>query len=127
MWNVLRKMINKKLKKIIFLILKLLISALILWGIFSNIEFSKVLSLFSQVSVFQIIILVLLNFLSFIFMVLKWRILLIKYSSLSFKKLSSLYLASDFMNLFFLGVLGGEAYKVYYTKNRKASFYLYFR
>ncbi|MCA9459934.1 MAG: flippase-like domain-containing protein, partial [Nanoarchaeota archaeon] len=116
-------MINKKLKKIIFLILKLLISALILWGIFSNIEFSKVLSLFSQVSVFQIIILVLLNFLSFIFMVLKWRILLIKYSSLSFKKLSSLYLASDFMNLFFLGVLGGEAYKVYYTKNRKASFF----
>ncbi|MCA9497447.1 MAG: flippase-like domain-containing protein [Nanoarchaeota archaeon] len=115
-------MISKKSKKIFFLILKLFISLFILWGVLTKIEFEKVFALFSQVSIIHIIILVILNFLSFIFMVLKWRILLIKYSNLNFRKLSSLYLASDFMNLFFLGVLGGEAYKVYYTKNRKASF-----
>src|SRR3989339_179605 len=101
------------------LIIKLLLSLCILYFVFVNLNISQVLSLLKEINVLFLIPCLFLAFVTLIFMVLKWNVFLKKYNKTNLKELMSIYWASDFVNLFGIGAIGSETYKMFSFKEKK--------
>lgn len=119
------KLIMEKLRneKILFLVIKILISFAILYYVLSKLNIQKIIEVISRINYFYIILAGLLLLITLVLMTLKWNIFLKKYVNIKFKHLFWIYWASDFANLFGLGNIGGETYKtIMFDQKKKALF-----
>jgi len=100
-------------------IIKFLISGIILIYVFFNIDFKEFFLLLKNIEYFYLIPAFLLLFVSLFLMVLKWIIILKKYIVIKLKRIFLIYWSSDFINIFGLGAIGGETYKMIAFENKK--------
>lgn len=111
------------MKKNYRVLLKIIISITILFYIFFKLEFEKIILSFSEINYLYLVPSLLLLFLSLFIMVIKWNLVLKKYLPYNTNNIFLLYWASDFTNLFGLGAIGGEAYKMScFNEKKKALF-----
>lgn len=106
---------NKYLKNLI----KISISLIIIFYLFSNINLNEVLSPLKEINIYYLFFAFLLCFLSLLIMTFKWHLILKKYIDIGKKNLFKIYWASDFINLFGLGSVGGEIYKMISLNDKK--------
>lgn len=117
------KKINERTRKVFIFIFKLLTTLIILSIVFTKIDLGKIVNIFLSLNFLIIIPFIAISILVLAIMTLKWKIFLKKYSNIKFKKLLPIYWASDFVNLFGLGGVGGETYKTISFKNKKQALF----
>lgn len=110
---------NKIVIKLLTTSIKIIITIILLYIVLQNINYNEVISLFKNM-LLALLIIILLNFISFTIMAQKWWILIKKFTNKSFKRIFLIYWASDFASLFLPGFIGSELYKLYISKDKKA-------
>lgn len=105
------------------LIFKILISAFILYFVFAKLDFAVIINQFRNINLIYIIPCFLLALITLFFMVLKWKVFLKKYEKINLRKLIGIYWASDFVNLFGIGAVGSETYKMFSFKEKKKALF----
>jgi uncharacterized membrane protein YbhN (UPF0104 family) len=103
------------------LIVKIFISGLIFYWVIIAIDIQEIENHFASISWEYPLAIIALLFLNLLIMTKKWHLFFGK--DVKFRNLFQLYWGSDFMNLFFLGAIGGEIYKVILAKNKKLTFF----
>ncbi len=107
-------------KKIIFFIIKILISSLILFYVIKNLDIKKIFLSLNLISIYFFLFILIFLILSLFLMSLKWTLFLKKYKKIGLINLIKIYWASDFVNLLGLASIGGETYKTMaFKKDRK--------
>lgn len=101
------------------LIFKLIVSILVLSFVFIKLDINKIVLSLKNINFFYLIPCLIILLILLVFMTLKWSIFLTKYNKTNFKKLMGIYWASDFANLFGIGTIGGETYKMFSFKEKK--------
>lgn len=107
------------MKKIISLLLKLFLTLTILFYIINKINIKILINSISNVNPKILCIAFGLSIFSSFILSIRWNIFLKKYKKLKIIDLFKVYWASDFVNLFGLASVGGEAYKTVVFKNDK--------
>ncbi|MDA8155511.1 MAG: lysylphosphatidylglycerol synthase transmembrane domain-containing protein [Actinomycetota bacterium] len=106
------KSLSKKLKKPLFMLLKLVVSGGLLWFIMHKAGIVKVAGLMEQISIAAFLLAVFLYLFSLFVSSLRWGLLV--RSNLGVWKLCWLYLMGSFFNVILPGLVGGDAIKGYY-------------
>jgi uncharacterized membrane protein YbhN (UPF0104 family) len=101
-----------KAKKILFLSLKLIVSSVLLYIVFSRTGVRQVFSLLKDIHLFAFISAVLLYIIAQLLSAVRWKLLLP--DTLRIRKLFSLYLIGSFFNTVLPGLIGGDAVKAFY-------------
>ena len=107
------------MKNIILMLLKLCISATIIYYVFSGMNIEKIWLELKSVNIFYLIAAGLVLPVSLFFMTLKWKVFLNKYHNVRISELMKTYWASDFINLFAVGTIGSEFYKMFSFRDKK--------
>jgi uncharacterized membrane protein YbhN (UPF0104 family) len=110
-----------KIKKTLLFMLKILFTLFLLYIILKDLDFSSLKSLYQNILI-GLIVIIILNLLSFVIMALKWWILVKNHTDKKILRIFNVYWASDFASLFLPGFIGSEAYKIYISKNKTAVF-----
>ena len=98
--------------KAILLLLKVLVSAGLLFVVISKTGIDKVLSTLQGISVPSFVLAVLIYILSILISTFRWRLLL--HERFRISRLFSLYFIGSFFNHLLPGIIGGDAVKAYY-------------
>ncbi len=101
-----------KVKKISLLIIKLVISAGLLYIVLSKTRLERVFSTLKGMSLFAFITAILLYIFAQLISTLRWKLLLP--GMLGIRKLFSLYMIGAFFNTILPGIIGGDAVKGFY-------------
>jgi uncharacterized membrane protein YbhN (UPF0104 family) len=101
-----------KAKKILFLSLKLIVSSVLLYIVFSRTGVRQVFSLLKDIHFSAFFSAVLLYIIAQLFSTVRWKLFLPE--TLGIKKLFSLYLIGSFFNTVLPGLIGGDAVKAFY-------------
>ncbi|MBI4822739.1 MAG: flippase-like domain-containing protein [Nitrospirae bacterium] len=107
-----KKAMEVRLKKILFFLLKLSISACLLYFALSRAGVEKVFSLLRGINPIMFLSGVLIYIVVLMIAALRWRILLIE--PLPIGKVFSLYFIGAFFNTLLPGIVGGDVMKIYY-------------
>ena len=109
------------IKKASLFILKLSISAISLWLVFSKTDIGRIYAILKDLSIYYFLLASLLYVTSLFVSSIRWKLLLI--GRFRIRKLFSLYMIGAFFNTFLPGVVGGDAVKAYYLNKdaRKVS------
>lgn len=100
------------IKRALFFILKLAISALSLYLVFSKTDIGKVFSILKGIGPFYFLLAAFLYVVSQYVSSMRWKLLLP--GKFMLRKLFSLYLIGSFFSSFLPGVIGGDVVKAYY-------------
>lgn len=108
-----------KAVKIFLTIVKFFISIFLLLFVVNNLDINYLLDNILAVNILSIFVCTILFIFSSFLLSSRWNLFLKKYKSISNKNLFKIYWASDFINLFGLASIGGEAYKTLIFKSNK--------
>ncbi len=103
---------RSKPTKVLFLILKILVSGGLIYFLFSRIGLSDVLSNISKINPLYFIVAVAIYLSQLFISTNRWSLLIER--PLSLKRLYSLYLIGSFFGIFLPGIVGGDTVKAYY-------------
>lgn len=101
-----------KANKIAFILVKLAISAALLYFVFTKTGITRVFATLSGISIPSFLCAVFLYIIAQMISTLRWKLLLP--GGISIRKLFSLYMIGCFFNNFLPGIIGGDAVKGYY-------------
>lgn len=102
----------RKLNKILFFILKLVVSSSLLYFVLSKVGVEKVFAIIKTINPFAFIGVIFIYIASIYVSSIRWRLLLPE--EFKGKRLFSFYLIGSFFNTFLPGIVGGDAVKTYY-------------
>ncbi|MDP1759288.1 MAG: lysylphosphatidylglycerol synthase transmembrane domain-containing protein, partial [Thermodesulfovibrionales bacterium] len=102
----------RKLNKLLFFLLKLVVSSSLLYFVLSNTGVEKVFAIIKTINPFAFIAVILIYIFSIYVSSIRWRLLLPE--EFKGKRLFSFYLIGSFFNTFLPGLVGGDAVKTYY-------------
>ena len=102
----------RKLNKILFFILKLVVSSSLLYFVLSNTGVEKVFAIIKTINPLAFIGVIFIYIASIYVSSIRWRLLLPE--EFKGKRLFSFYLIGSFFNTFLPGIVGGDAVKTYY-------------
>ena len=102
----------RKLNKILFFILKLVVSSSLLYFVLSNAGVEKVFAIIKTINPLAFIGVIFIYIASIYVSSIRWRLLLPE--EFKGKRLFSFYLIGSFFNTFLPGIVGGDAVKAYY-------------
>lgn len=105
--------------KYIFTFGRVLLCFIIIYFLLNKIDYVEIITTLSTIDARLLFFPVALMFLTMFYMVYKWKVMLDAYHKRSFYQLMLIYWASDFVNLFGLGGVGGESYKLLSLSSRK--------
>ena len=111
---------NKVPVKKIWLIIRIVISALLLFILFQLFDLSAIPALFRNIAGKNIIVTLLLIFLSVMVSTQKWKLLIYSQNlCVSFRELFFAYLTGQFFNNFLPSSIGGDAARVLYVGKKR--------
>jgi uncharacterized membrane protein YbhN (UPF0104 family) len=99
-------------KKTIILLLKLAVSAVSLYIVFTKTDIKEIVFMFRKIGPFPFLLASLLYILSILASTSRWKLLLP--GRFTFRRLFSLYMMGSFFSSFLPGVIGGDVVKAYY-------------
>lgn len=111
---------TKKQKKLIFLAGKIVISIAIFALVIGQVDVKKAWSEVGSVDITFLLVAIALEPFLILSMTLKWQLLVRQHVKVTFKRLLTIYWASDFLNLFMVGSVGSELYKMLAFGNNKS-------
>ncbi len=107
-------------KKNIQLYFKILLSAGLLWWLFSKTDTSLLVSSISRSNPFYIMLVFFIILLNRIIMAYKWNILLhVKNIKIKFRVILKIYFISTFLGVFLPPTVGGDTVRLFYTSKEK--------
>lgn len=110
-----------KINKIIFFALKLAVSTLLLYIVFSKMDISQVMPTMKKIGPLYFLAAIFIYILSQLISTMRWKLLLP--DKFTVRRLFSLYMIGAFFSSFMPGVIGGDVVKAYYLNkdSRKLS------